>query len=153
MSHLSPERVLDRFELPSVTGNERQAMERVAASIGGLGLPVRRIERLKTAVAEATMNAIEHGNRGHADLPVRIEVGAVNGAVVVRITDHGDGHKIPEATRPDLEAKLAGLQKPRGWGLFLIRNMVDEMRVTGDERHHTIELVMRLEGGTDGGDD
>ena len=153
MSHFSAERVLDRFELPSVTGNERQAMERVGASIGGLGLPARRIERLKTAVAEATMNAIEHGNRGRADLPVRIEVGALGGVVVVRITDHGDGRNIPEATTPDLEAKLAGLQKPRGWGLFLIQNMVDEMRVTGDERHHTIELVMRLEGGTDGGDD
>jgi len=153
MSHFSSERVLDRFELPSVTGNERQAMERVVASIDGLGLPARRIERLKTAVAEATMNAIEHGNRGRADLPVRIEVGALSGAVVVRITDHGDGRNIPEATTPDLEAKLAGLQKPRGWGLFLIQNMVDEMRVTGDERHHTIELVMRLEGGTDGGDD
>ncbi len=153
MGRVSPERVLDRFELPSVAGNERQAMERVAASIGGLGLPARRLERLKTAVAEATMNAIEHGNRGRADLPVRIEVGALSGAVIVRITDHGDGRKIPEATTPDLEAKLAGLQTPRGWGLFLIKNMVDEMRVTGDERHHTMELVMRLQGGTDGGDD
>lgn len=105
MGRVSPERVLDRFELPSVTGNERQAMERVAASIGGMGLPARRLERLKTAVAEATMNAIEHGNRGRADLPVRIEVGALNGAVVVRITDHGDGGEIPETTTPDLEGE------------------------------------------------
>jgi len=29
--------------------------------------------------------------------------------------------------------------------------MVDELRVTSDERHHTVELVMRLGGGTDGG--
>jgi serine phosphatase RsbU (regulator of sigma subunit)/anti-sigma regulatory factor (Ser/Thr protein kinase) len=152
-SQESPQsRVLDEFELPSVTGNERQAMERVATSVRDVGLPPRRLERLKTAVAEATMNAIEHGNQGRAELPVRIEVSALNGTIVVRITDHGDGREIPEATAPDLEAKLAGLQKSRGWGLFLIKNMVDDLRVTGDESHHTIELVMRLEGGTDGGD-
>ena len=47
----------------------------------------------------------------------------------------------------DLEAKLAGLQTPRGWGLFLIENMVDEMNVLSDEVHHTIELVVYIEGG------
>ena len=60
--------------------------------------------------------------------------------------------EIPEAETPDLEAKLEGLQKPRGWGLFLIRNMVDDLRVTTDGSNHTVELVMRLEGGDDGGD-
>ena len=38
----------------------------------------------------------------------------------------------PEAEAPDLEAKLAGEQKPRGWGLFLIQNMVDDVRVASD---------------------
>jgi serine phosphatase RsbU (regulator of sigma subunit)/anti-sigma regulatory factor (Ser/Thr protein kinase) len=148
---VSPERVLDRFELPSVAGNERQAMERVAASIRELGLPARRLERLRTAVAEATMNAIEHGNQSRAELPVRIEVGTADGELTVRITDRGGGRDIPEATTPDLQAKLEGKQKPRGWGLFLIKKMVDDLRVTSDEKHHTIELVMRLEGGNDGG--
>jgi serine phosphatase RsbU (regulator of sigma subunit)/anti-sigma regulatory factor (Ser/Thr protein kinase) len=143
---------LDEFELPSVTGNERQAMERVASSIRELGLPARRLERLKTAVAEATMNAIEHGNEGRPELPVRIEVGTTAGELIVRITDRGGGRDIPEATTPDLQAKLEGLQKPRGWGLFLIKKMVDDLRVTSDERHHTVELVMRLGGGNDGRD-
>ena len=145
-------RVLDEFEVPSVSGNERQAMERVAASIKGVDLPSRRLERLKTAVAEATMNAIEHGNEGRAELPVRLEVTTSDGQVVVRITDLGGGREIPEATTPDLEAKLAGLQKPRGWGLFLIKKMVDDVRVTSDARHHTVELVMRLGGGNDARD-
>ena len=51
---------------------------------------------------------------------------------------------------PDLEAKLAGLQKPRGWGLFLIENMVDELRVSDADGRHTVELVLNLEGGGDG---
>ena len=94
-------RVLDEFELPSVSGNERQAMERVATTIREVDLSGRRLERLKTAVAEATMNAIEHGNQARAELPVRLEVSTRNGQVVVRITDLGGGRDIPEATTPD----------------------------------------------------
>ena len=48
---------------------------------------------------------------------------------------------------PDLEAKLAGLQRPRGWGLFLIKNMVDEAHESTDGELHTLELVMRLAAG------
>ena len=77
---------------------------------------------------------------------------ASDAELVVAITDHGGGREIAEAEKPDLEAKLDGLQKPRGWGLFLIRNMVDDIRVSGDESTHTIELVMRLERGGDGSD-
>ena len=147
------DRVLAQFELQSVSGNEREAMERVAESVRDLTLSPRGLERLKTAVSEAAMNAIEHGNQHRAELPVRIEVSTANGDLVVRIIDHGGGREIPEAPTPDLEAKLAGLQKPRGWGLFLIKNMVDDVRVTSDEKHHTVELVMRLDGGNDGRND
>lgn len=140
-------RLLDDFTLPSEPGREREAMERVARAVGALGLTKATLDRLKTAVGEATMNAMEHGNQYRADLPVSIQVEASDAELVVRVTDHGGGRPIPEAETPDLEAKLAGLQRARGWGLFLIKNMVDDMRVTSDERHHTVELVLRLKGG------
>ena len=139
---------LATFTLPSQPGNERQAMEEVAAAIQNMSLPDGRLEKLKTAVAEATMNAMEHGNKYDADLPVEIDVLASEASIAVRITDHGGGAPIPEDEEaPDLEAKLAGQQSPRGWGLFLIENMVDEMNVSSDDSHHTIELIMNLEEG------
>jgi len=65
--------------------------------------------------------------------------------VAVQVTDRGGERAIPENPEtPDLEAKLAGLQKPRGWGLYVIKNMVDEMHVSSDSTHHTVELVLRL---------
>ena len=51
---------------------------------------------------------------------------------------------------PTSRPKLEGLQRPRGWGLFLIENMVDETRETSDGEHHTLELGLRLEGDDDG---
>ena len=60
--------------MPSEPGNEHPAMERVAEAVKELGLPAQRLERLKTAVAEATMNAMEHGSRYRSEVPVVIQV-------------------------------------------------------------------------------
>jgi len=139
------EHVLVEFREASAPGNERKIMERVAAVVRDVGLDQKRYERLKTAVSEAAMNAIEHGNHGDPELPVHVRVAVTPHELVVRIVDNGGGKQIPEAETPDIEAKLAGLQKPRGWGLFLIKNMVDDLRTHTTETHHTVELVMRLD--------
>jgi serine phosphatase RsbU (regulator of sigma subunit)/CHASE1-domain containing sensor protein/anti-sigma regulatory factor (Ser/Thr protein kinase) len=145
-------RILTYFTLPSEPGNERPAMEKVAEAVKDLGLSERRLERLKTAVAEATMNAMEHGNRYDPGVPVKIEVLLLKERLLVRIIDRGSG-PLPNlmAQGPDLLAKLGGAQTPRGWGLFLIESMVDEVRVSGNPDHHTVELVVRLEEGKDAG--
>ena len=139
-------RTLAELSVPSEPGNERRAMDEVAGTVEGLGLPDRTMERLKTAVAEATMNAMEHGNRYRGEAPVLIEVSATEAELSVKITDEGTGPAAFDPQTPDLEAKLDGAQTPRGWGLFLIKSMVDEMNVTGDERHHTVELILHLNG-------
>ena len=135
------------FSVPSETGNERQVAERVAAAVGETGLSEPRLERLKTAVAEATMNAMEHGNAYRPELPVSIRVSASDTALSVRITDHGSDEGIPDPEEPDMEAKVEGLQTARGWGLYLIKHMVDEIRVGSDDTLHTVELVVYLGGG------
>jgi len=144
------------LQIPSAPGNERLAMQQVADVVASLGLPPTRLDKLKTAVAEATMNAIEHGNQNNPEINVHITVESSGDRLTIRVVDHGGGREIPESTAPDLELKLAGEQTPRGWGLFLIKNMVDEMHVSADETHHTIELVMNLGAGapeSPGGED
>jgi serine phosphatase RsbU (regulator of sigma subunit)/anti-sigma regulatory factor (Ser/Thr protein kinase) len=139
------------FSVPGEEGNERLAMDRVAASIVDLGLPPARLERLKTAVSEAAMNAIEYGSQGQAEVPVDIVVETTEDAIVVRITDRALSGAVPsDAESPDIERKLAGEQKPRGWGLFLIKNMVDSMEVTSDGSTQTVTLTMAREERTDG---
>ena len=149
--------VLAEFEVASEPGNERAVMERVAEAVRPLGIEGKTLERLKTAVSETAMNAIEHGNEQRRELPVTVRVTKQNGRLAIAISDQGGAKEIPEAETPDLEAKLTGLQKPRGWGLFLIKNMVDEMNVSSDGERHTVELVFDLakaaKGGTNAGAD
>ena len=136
---------LTAFSLPGTIGNEREAMDRVAAAVADLGLPTDRLERLKTAVSEAAMNAIEYGSQGKADEPFDVEVAVTPTDVIVRVTDHALSGAVPtDAETPDIERKLAGEQKPRGWGLFLIEHMVDTMDVTTDDEAGTQTVTLRL---------
>jgi anti-sigma regulatory factor (Ser/Thr protein kinase) len=144
-------RRLDAFTLASEPGNERLALARVADSVADVGLEAARLERLKTAVAEATMNAIEHGNGNRPEIPVEVEVTQHGDEIIVAISDQGGATAIAgpgdgDQEEPDLVKKLDGEQSPRGWGLFLIRNMVDAMDVTTDGQRHTIRLTMRTTG-------
>src|SRR5205085_10831119 len=82
-------RTLAAWTVPSEPGNERLVMDRVAALVADLHLPAQRLERLKTAVSEATMNAIEHGNQNRPEVPVSIAVLASPVALAVRIADQG----------------------------------------------------------------
>jgi serine phosphatase RsbU (regulator of sigma subunit)/anti-sigma regulatory factor (Ser/Thr protein kinase) len=142
-------RVLAAFEVPSEPGGGRRVLPLLARAVEPLNLPEARRDALGTAVAEATMNAIEHGNAGRPDLPVRLVVAATDTAVLVTVTDRavngGTGEQ--DAQLPDIDAKLAGAQSPRGWGLFLMRELVDEVRTRDSGGGHTVELVLHRDGG------
>ncbi len=140
---------LQAYQIPSEMGNERLAMSYVAETVKPFHLPERRLDQLGTAVAEATMNAMEHGNHYNPEIPVTLQIFSSDQAIAVRISDKGGTGLLPASEKyetPDIEAKLAEQQSPRGWGLFLIQNMVDEMHVHSDEDTHTIELILHLEG-------
>jgi anti-sigma regulatory factor (Ser/Thr protein kinase) len=130
------------FSLASEPGNERQALRELEDVLAASWLEPDQRERLNTAVAEATMNAIEHGNHNRPELMVDITASVDADAITIDVTDHGAAAPVGQ-THPDLELKLAGLQTPRGWGLFLIENMVDEIEETAGDGLHTVRLTMR----------
>ena len=89
MSDPKPTRV--EVRLPSRLGYEKVAMSTAASVAKLVGLTPERIEDLKTAVAEACINAIEHGNRLNENLSVGVILSAESGALEVKVLDDGKG--------------------------------------------------------------
>jgi len=79
-------------------------------------------------------------------VPVDIAVRHRPGLVEVSITDQGGVRPDIDPVEPDLDLKLAGLQTPRGWGLFLIENMVDSVEHVVVGQRHTVVLGLSIEG-------
>ena len=136
------QQLLAEFILPSRLGEEKQLIRKVTEAVAPLQLDQHLVERLRRSVAEATMNAMEHGNHFEEDKPVTVRVLAAPDRVIAQVEDLGGDMPIPTASKPDLQAKLQGEQSPRGWGLFLIQKMVDEMNTYSAGDRHVIELVL-----------
>ena len=109
-----------------------------------MGFSEDRVQDLKTAVAEACINAIEHGNLFNESIIVGITMTTDNSSLTVSVSDEGSGPG--EIPIPDLDQKMAGKDHTRGWGMFLINNLMDEVQFQPDpEGNNTIRMVIRLE--------
>jgi serine/threonine-protein kinase RsbW len=118
-----------------------------AASVAKLmGFREERIDDLKTAVAEACINAIEHGNRLNEKLSVGVTLSAGTDALEVKVMDDGKGIKA-EPHKPDIDRKMHGEEDPRGMGMFLIQALVDEAEwvVGTNGKGSYVRLVIRLD--------
>jgi serine/threonine-protein kinase RsbW len=113
------------LHIPSVMGYEKIAMECAASMAKKMGFTEDRIEDLKTAVAEACLNAIEHGNKMDTSTKVGITLTAEESRLQVSVKDQGRG--LDKVTVPNIGNKIEGKDQPRGWGMFLIKRLMNEV--------------------------
>jgi serine phosphatase RsbU (regulator of sigma subunit)/anti-sigma regulatory factor (Ser/Thr protein kinase) len=133
-----------RLSLPSCLGYERMAMDAVAAMARMMGFSAERIEDLRTAVSETCINAIEHGNKLNAASRVDVLIRSSPQTLTVQVFDNGPGFTSAAHAVPQLEKKIRGEDDPRGWGLFLIEKLVDQVEFkTMPKLGHVTTLMMK----------
>jgi serine/threonine-protein kinase RsbW len=134
-----------KFELhvPSTHGAEKIAMDFAANVARSMDFPPERVEDLKTAVAEACLNAIEHGNKADAATRVGIRLTADKGRLQVSVQDQGNG--LEKVRAPDIESRIEGKADPRGWGIFLIENLMDEVTFESNAEGNVVRMIIYLE--------
>jgi serine/threonine-protein kinase RsbW len=136
--------------LPSRLGFEKVAMGTAASVAALMGFPGERIEDLKTAVAEACINAIEHGNQLNEKLSVGVILSASSHELEVKVIDNGSGIA-RQPSKPDIDRKIHGEEDPRGMGMFLMQALVDEAEWVRDSKGKGsyVRLVIRLDKESD----
>ena len=134
------------LRLPTRLGYEKVAMSTASAVARLMGFHEERIEDLKTAVAEACINAIEHGNRLNEKLSVGVILRAEPDALEVTVIDDGTGIR-KQPPKPNIDRKMHGEEEPRGIGMFLIQSLVDEAEwVAGlDGKSSYVRLLIKLD--------
>jgi serine/threonine-protein kinase RsbW len=124
----SPGKRMLELKFPSELGYEKVAREAVESVARQMGFSPERVEDLKTAVSEACMNAIQHGNKLDVRMKVVIVLTADEDKLDILVKDSGLGGTPPnEVPPPDIKAKVEGCDKMcGGLGRFIIQNLVDE---------------------------
>ena len=94
----------------------------------------------RVGLTEALSNAMLYGNGHDPSKRVRVEVTLGQGEITARVTDQGNGfdpHAVPDPTTPE------NLLKTGGRGLFLMRQLLDE--VMFNDEGNQVTLVLRLD--------
>src|ERR1700744_4792968 len=130
--------------LPSELGFEKIAMSTAAGMAKLMGFSDDRLEDLKTAVAEACINAIEHGNKLDSSLSIGVVLSHTDDELEVKVIDDAVGFT-QHPSHPDMDLKMLGQEDPRGMGMFLIQALVDEAEWhQGPPGKSFVRLVIRL---------
>jgi serine/threonine-protein kinase RsbW len=131
------------LQLPNILGSEKVAIEKAVSIAEKMGFSKDRIDDLKTAIAEACINAIEHGNKFDENTKVGVTFATDESSLQVVVHDEGDGvdpKKIPKK-RVDKD----GMPRRRGYGVFLISNLVNEFTIEKQpDKGNDVKMLIHL---------
>lgn len=116
--------------LPMVPEMEIEASKTATAIAESIRMSPDRIDEVRMAVVEACINALEHSRSRDRELFVTFEVLGEGDPERLRITvrDTGIGFAPENVDEPTIEKKLNSSRK-RGWGLKIIRGLMDEVEI------------------------
>ena len=132
--------------IPVAPEMEIAATAQVAALGEWMELGRDKIDEVKMAVVEACINAFEHSGTPDHKVELKFRVATdtdTDGGrtyLEVDVLDNGHGFDPLRVTAPQIGQKLRAPHK-RGWGLRIIRSLMDDVRIESGERGTMI--VMR----------
>ena len=126
------------LSIPMVPDMELAATA-VADSFGTfMGLDSDKVEEVKIALVEACINSFEHSESKERRIDVNFSIDDVG--LVVSINDGGSGFDLEEAKAKIAEKRNEGIGD-RGWGLTLIHELMDEVKIVTTDKGTLVRMV------------
>ena len=143
---MSPPLDQQRIEviLPNQVGYERIAMASAETFAKMMGMAAERIEDLKTIVAEAAINAMQHGNKEQPDARVSVAMAFKDNTIHIAVKDQGEGFAdfLPD---PNIERIVNEEEPPVGFGTLLIRQLADQVEIDKtDDGANFVRMTIKL---------
>ena len=127
------------IEIPSLVENIRIVESFVDNAKEEYSLTDDLYGNIMIAVIESVNNAIIHGNQTDKNKNVLLSANLQDEQIVFTVSDQGNGfdhQTLPDPTAPE------NIEKIGGRGIFLIKNLADEVNFKSDGR--TLELTFYL---------
>jgi serine/threonine-protein kinase RsbW len=131
------------LHLPVVPNVELVAAKAVETVGGALGMHQTGIEAASVAIVEACLNAMEHGG---GQMVVRMSTETIDGkpSLVIEVEDQGNGFDPEESPRYSA-TRVHGCTSKRGWGLTLIRELMDEVQIRSNPGKTLVRMCKHVE--------
>ena len=136
------------FELPNDLHCIEETVDFVVSRCTTCEEVARKLQlNFRVSLTEALSNAMIYGNGSDPSKRVRVEVFLHGDSVTARVTDEGvgfDPREIPDPTGPVRRLKETGR------GLFLMRELMDEVRFNASG--NSVTLILHLPANTPSGE-
>ncbi|MBN1560557.1 ATP-binding protein [candidate division KSB1 bacterium] len=122
---LQPEKI-DTMEIPYDENDIYKACDFVTSHAEAMGFAENELSRIKIAVYEACLNAIQHTRKMNLSDKVIIEVESKARTLIINVYDRGAGFNPDKANNYDV-TDAASHRKTGGMGLHIIRRAMDQV--------------------------
>lgn len=128
------------WRLPSRLERIPDLQQEIVGLLERAGFSDQDIFAVRLALEEAVANAMKHGNRLADNKTVRVSLCLQPEAVIVRVSDEGEGFDPSSVPDPLAEKNL---ERPCGRGLLLMRHFMHQVEFL--DKGSTVVMVRRRE--------
>jgi anti-sigma regulatory factor (Ser/Thr protein kinase) len=107
-----------------------------------MNLSEEKAGEISMAIIEACINAFEHSN-SKEEIFIHFIISDDN--LTVKVIDQGIGFDATQVAIPDIDNKINSTERKRGWGIMLIKELMDYVHFTSDASGTTLTMVKNKE--------
>ena len=130
------------LKLPILKNMELIATQSAEVVSKHMNLSEDKAGEISMAIIEACINAFEHSN-SKEEIFIHFIISDDN--FTVNVIYRGIGFDATQVAVPDIENKINSKERKRGWGIMLIKELMDYVHFTSDASGTTLTMVKNKE--------
>ena len=130
------------LKLPILQNMELVATQTAEVVAKHMQLGDEKSGEISMALIEACINAFEHSQ---TNSEVYIHFLISENKLTIKVTDKGTGFDTGSVDIPNIESKLNTGERKRGWGVMLIKELMDSVSFESDHTGTTVTMVKNRE--------
>lgn len=126
------------LKLPIIENMELVATQTAEVVSKHMQLDNEKTSEISMALIEACINAFEH-SKSKSEIFIHFIISDEN--LTIKVIDRGKGFDSSKISIPNIDNKLGSDEKKRGWGIMLIKELMDSVNYESNEEGTTLTMI------------
>tara|TARA_B100002019_G_C20967773_1_gene449545 strand:- start:100 stop:528 length:429 start_codon:yes stop_codon:yes gene_type:complete len=126
------------LKLPIIENMELVATQTAEVVSKHMQLDNEKSSEISMALIEACINAFEH-SESKSEIFIHFIIS--DESLTIKVIDKGKGFDSSKISIPNIDNKLGSDEKKRGWGIMLIKELMDSVNYESNEEGTTLTMI------------
>ena len=126
------------LKLPIIENMELVATQTAEVVSKHMQLDNEKTSEISMALIEACINAFEH-SKSKSEIFIHFIIS--DESLTIKVIDKGKGFDSSKISIPNIDNKLGSDEKKRGWGIMLIKELMDSVNYESNEEGTTLTMI------------